>query len=143
MADSHSRREAEAELAEREKRVRGLDIRPLDAATLDRYALQWNVIQEQFVDAPANSVTSAQSLITAVMNDRGYPTEDSGQIMADLSVDYARTIEEFRTAQELSGRVVQRHGQHRGPAAGHGALPLAVPRAARRARPARPTPPPP
>jgi hypothetical protein len=39
------------------------------------------------------------------MNDRGYPTEDSGQIMADLSVDYARTIEEFRTAQELSGRV--------------------------------------
>jgi hypothetical protein len=105
VADSASRREAEAELAEREKRVKGLDIRPLDAATLNRYALQWNAIQEQFVDAPANSVTSAQSLITAVMNDRGYPTEDSGQIMADLSVDYARTIEEFRTAQELSGRV--------------------------------------
>ena len=105
VADAGSRREAEAELAEREKRVKGLDIRPLDAATLNRYALQWNVIQEQFVDAPANSVTSAQSLITAVMNDRGYPTEDSGQIMADLSVDYARTIEEFRTAQELSGRV--------------------------------------
>ena len=104
VADAGSRREAEAELAEREKRVKGLDIRPLDAATLNRYALQWNVIQEQFVDAPANSVTSAQSLITAVMNDRGYPTEDSGQIMADLSVDYARTIEEFRTAQELSGR---------------------------------------
>jgi hypothetical protein len=105
VADAPSRREAEVELAEREKRVRSLDIRPLDAATLNRYALQWNVIQEQFVDAPANSVTSAQSLITAVMNDRGYPTEDSGQIMADLSVDYARTIEEFRTAQELSGRV--------------------------------------
>jgi Tfp pilus assembly protein PilX len=105
VADAPSRREAEAELAEREKRVRSLDIRPLDAATLNRYAIQWNVIQEQFVDAPANSVTSAQSLITAVMNDRGYPTEDSGQIMADLSVDYARTIEEFRTAQELSGRV--------------------------------------
>jgi Tfp pilus assembly protein PilX len=105
VADAPSRREAEADLAEREKRVRSLDIRPLDAPTLNRYALQWNVIQEQFVDAPANSVTSAQSLITAVMNDRGYPTEDSGQIMADLSVDYARTIEEFRTAQELSGRV--------------------------------------
>lgn len=105
VADAGSRREAEAELADREKRVKSLDIRPLDAATLNRYALQWNAIQEQFVDAPANSVTSAQSLITAVMNDRGYPTEDSGQIMADLSVDYARTIEEFRTAQTLSGRV--------------------------------------
>ncbi|MGH3408204.1 MAG: hypothetical protein ACRDRJ_37745 [Streptosporangiaceae bacterium] len=105
VADAGSRREAEAELAEREKRVKSLDIRPLDAVTLNRYALQWNAIQEQFVDAPANSVTSAQSLITAVMDDRGYPTEDSGQIMADLSVDYARTIEEFRTAQALSGRV--------------------------------------
>ncbi len=136
VADADSRRKAEAELAEREKRVKGLDIRPLDAATLNRYALQWNVIQQQFVDAPANSVTSAQSLITAVMNDRGYPTEDSGQIMADLSVDYAGTIGQFRTAQEHQRPRRRRHGQHGGPAAGHGALPLAVPRAARRAGPA-------
>jgi hypothetical protein len=104
VADTGSRRQAETELAEREKRVRSLDIRPLDAAALNRYALQWNAIQEQFVDAPANSVTGAQSLITAVMNDRGYPTEDAGQIMADLSVDHAATLEEFRTAQQLSGR---------------------------------------
>lgn len=104
VADAGSRREAESELAEREKRVQSLDIRPLDAAALDRYIREWNAVQEQFVDAPAKSVTSAQTLITAVMNDRGYPTEDAGQIMSDLSVDYARTLEEFRTAQELSGR---------------------------------------
>jgi len=99
-----SRHEAEAELAEREKRVRGLDIRPLDPAVRDRYASQWTAVQEQFVDNPAHSVTSAQALITTVMAERGYPTEDPSQIEADLSVEHAATIDQFRTAQELSGR---------------------------------------
>jgi hypothetical protein len=105
VADAGSRREAESELAEREKRVRSLDIRPLDTPALDRYIRQWNALQEQFVDAPAKSVMSAQALVTAVMKDCGYPTEDVGQIMADLSVDHAGTLESYRQAQELSGRV--------------------------------------
>jgi hypothetical protein len=104
LADSDSRRQAEAELAAREKRVRSLDIRPLDPAARDRYSSQWMAIQEQFVDSPASAVTSAQGLITSVMTERGYPTEDAGQITADLSVEHASTIDQFRTAQELSGR---------------------------------------
>ncbi|HEX3488247.1 MAG TPA: hypothetical protein VHU92_02860 [Streptosporangiaceae bacterium] len=104
VADTGSQRQAEADLAERERRVRSLDIRSLDAPALDRYIREWNTIQEQFVDAPAKSVVGAQSLITAVMKDRGYPTESTDQIMSDLSVDYASTLQEFRTAQELSGR---------------------------------------
>jgi hypothetical protein len=101
---SDSRRKAEAELTERERRVRKLDIRPLDAGARDRYATEWRTIQEQFVDTPAQAVTSAQTLITSVMNERGYPTEDAEQITADLSVEHAGTIDEFRTAQELSSR---------------------------------------
>lgn len=104
VESAESRHQAEAELAEREKRVRGLDIRPLDPAARDRYASQWMAVQEQFVDSPASSVTSAQALITSVMADRGYPTDDAGQIEADLSVEHARTIDQFRTAQDLSGR---------------------------------------
>ena len=104
VESSDSRRKAEAELTERERRVRKLDIRPLDAAARDRYASEWRTIQEQFVDTPAQAVTSAQSLITSVMTERGYPTEDAEQITADLSVEHAGTIDEFRTAQELSGR---------------------------------------
>jgi Tfp pilus assembly protein PilX len=104
VAETGSQRQAEAELAERERRVRSLDIRTLDAPALDRYIREWNTIQEQFVDAPAKSVVGAQRLITAVMKDRGYPTESTDQIMSDLSVDYASTLQEFRTAQELSGR---------------------------------------
>ncbi|HEY1643289.1 MAG TPA: hypothetical protein VGG35_21560 [Streptosporangiaceae bacterium] len=104
VESSDSRRKAEAELTEREKRVRKLDIRPLDAGARDRYASEWRTIQEQFVDTPAQAVTSAQSLITSVMTERGYPTEDAEQITADLSVEHAGTIDEFRTAQELSSR---------------------------------------
>jgi hypothetical protein len=102
---SDSRFKAEAELAEREKRVKRLDIRPLDPAARASYLAQWTTIQQQFVDSPTDAVTAAQSLITSVMADRGYPTEDVDQITADLSVDHAETLGRFRTAQEISGRV--------------------------------------
>jgi hypothetical protein len=102
---SDSRLKAEAELAEREKRVRGLDLRPLDPAARASYLTQWTTIQQQFVDSPTDAVTAAQSLITSVMSDRGYPTDDVDQITADLSVDHAETLGRFRTAQEISGRV--------------------------------------
>jgi len=99
VMDLGGRRRAEAELTERERRVRDLDIRPLDASQLERYERQWTTVQEQFVDTPAHAVASVQSLITAVMSDRGYPTENEGQIMDDLSVDHASSLEQFRTAQ--------------------------------------------
>jgi Tfp pilus assembly protein PilX len=104
---SDSRRQAEAELAEREKRVKRLDIRPLDPAARASYLAQWTNIQQQFVDSPTEAVAAAQSLITTVMADRGYPTEDVDQITADLSVDHAETLGHFRTAQDISGRVAE------------------------------------
>ena len=102
VENSDSKRKAEAELAEREKRVKQLDIRPLDPATRQRYTGEWATIQQQFVDTPDQAVAGARSLITGAMRDRGYPTEDSGQIMADLSVEHAETLEHYRTAQDLS-----------------------------------------
>jgi hypothetical protein len=101
---SDSKLKAESELAGREKRAKHLDIRPLDAAAQDRYARQWTAIQEQFVDDPVRAVTDAHSLITSVMNDRGYPTENAAQIMADLSVKHASTLENYRTAKDFSSR---------------------------------------
>jgi hypothetical protein len=38
------------------------------------------------------------------MADRGYPVEDSSQIIDDLSVDHAATIGRLRTAQDISAR---------------------------------------
>jgi hypothetical protein len=106
VESSDSRLKAEAELAEREKRVKGLDIRPLDPAARAGYLAQWTAIQQRFVDSPTGAVTSAQALITSVLAYRGYPTEDVDQIAADLSVDHAGTLGRFRTAQEIRGRVV-------------------------------------
>jgi hypothetical protein len=105
VEDSDSRLRAESELAGREKRVRELDIRPLDPAARASYLGQWTAIQQQFVDTPAEAVTAAQSLITTVMTDRGYPTEDADQIVADLSVEHAATLGHYRTAQDISTRV--------------------------------------
>jgi hypothetical protein len=102
--DEHGRREAEAELTERERRVRHLDIKPLSPTARAQYASEWTAVQEQFVDAPQSAVTGAQSLVTAVMKDRGYPTEAFDQTVADLSVEHAATLDHYRAAHDISQR---------------------------------------
>ena len=89
VTEHDSKRQAEAELAERERRVRQLNIRPLEPAARARYSAEWTAVQEQFVDAPQAAVAGAQTLIVAVMKDRGYPTEGHDQTVADLSVEHA------------------------------------------------------
>jgi len=102
--EMNSRRKANAELAERERRVRSLDIRPLDETTRVKYAGEWNAIQERFVDQPEEAVAQAGILVTSVMKDRGYPTEGHDQILADLSVEHANTLDHYRQAHEVSLR---------------------------------------
>jgi hypothetical protein len=99
-----SKRQAEAELTEREHRVRDLDIQPLTSPARADYAGQWETIQEQFVDAPADAVSGAQLLVTAVLTERGYPAEHDDQVLADLSVDYSGTLDRYRAAEEISHR---------------------------------------
>jgi FtsZ-interacting cell division protein ZipA len=102
VAEQKSQLKAENELASRERRVHGLKIRPLSSAARAGYVARWQAIQEDFVDQPEDAVTQAQSLVTAVMNDRGYPTEGHDQIVADLSVEHATTLEHYRTAYGIS-----------------------------------------
>jgi FtsZ-interacting cell division protein ZipA len=102
VSEHSSRREAEAELAEREKHVRELDIRPLSPAARSQYMSEWTAVQEQFVDAPQAAVTGAQTLVSAVMEDRGYPTQPYDQTVADLSVEHASTLDHFRAAHDIS-----------------------------------------
>lgn len=100
--EMRSQRKADAELAERERRVRKLDIHPLDETIRVKYAAEWTAIQERFVDQPEEAVTQAGMLVTSVMKDRGYPTEDHDQIVADLSVEHAGTLDHFRAAHQIS-----------------------------------------
>ena len=100
--EMRSRRKADAELAERERRVHSLDIHPLDETARVKYAGEWTAIQERFVDQPEEAVAQAGILVTSVMKDRGYPTEGYEQILADLSVEHANTLDHYRQAHEVS-----------------------------------------
>ena len=95
-------RKADAELTARQRRVEALDIRPLSAEQQARYSGDWAVIQERFVDAPAAAVSGADTLIWDVMRDRGYPADDRNASIEALSVYHARSLEGYRTTQDLS-----------------------------------------
>jgi hypothetical protein len=97
-----SKRKAESELTGRERRVHGLDVHPLTESARAGYALQWAGIQEQFVDTPEDAVASSQLLVIAVMAELGYPAEDPDQVLADLSVEHAATLDHYRAAEETS-----------------------------------------
>jgi hypothetical protein len=99
-----TRREAEHELAERERRVDDLDIRPLPSEQRQQYAADWLQLQERFVDEPVGAVAAAQRLLLVVMKERGYPTDEQEQRVADLSVHHAGVIDHYRAANELSER---------------------------------------
>lgn len=101
-ADAPSRREAESELREREKRREELDIRPLDQSDRDRFRNRWQDVQAEFVDDPADAVLHADALIQEVMRTRGYPVDDFESRSADLSVDHPDVVEYYRAAHGIA-----------------------------------------
>jgi hypothetical protein len=104
VAEYHSRRKAAAELTRRQRRVHDLDLRELDPAARTRYLQEWAGVQELFVDTPQRAVAEAQRLVMTVMNERGYPTEQDDQILADLSVDHGDVLDHYRVATAISER---------------------------------------
>jgi hypothetical protein len=96
VSDADNRRTAERDLQERTERREQLDIRPLDPQAAMRYRDEWRVVQERFVDSPAEAVAQAHALVTAVLRDRGYPTTDEDERMSMLSVDHADVLDHYR-----------------------------------------------
>ena len=98
------RSRAEQELAEREKRVSKLDIRPLDPAEREEFVDRWKDVQATFVDDPARAVADADSLLADVMRERGYPVRDFEQRAGDISVDHPRVVEHYRAGHDIAVR---------------------------------------
>jgi hypothetical protein len=96
------RREAERELAERQKRHDELELRPLSQDARERYVQQWQVTQGRFVDDPPGAVSEADDLVQRVMRDRGYPVDDFEQRAADISVEHPDLVEKYRTANGIA-----------------------------------------
>ncbi len=102
VADAPTRREAEEQLSERSRRRDEFELQPLPAATRERYLIEWRTIQERFVEDPAGAIGDADDLIQNVMRDCGYPVEDFDQRAADLSVDHADVVEDYRAAHTVA-----------------------------------------
>jgi hypothetical protein len=100
-----SERKAEAQLAERQKRIETLNIRDLDPIEHERFSKQWESVQSRFVDSPRGAVAEADDLVTSLMKTRGYPVSDFDQRAADISVAHPRVVENYRAAHEIALRV--------------------------------------
>jgi hypothetical protein len=96
-----SKRKADAELAERQRRVRALNIRDLSPEQQASYSGDWAAIQERFVDTPVEAVGAAHTLIWNVMRDRGYPADDRTASLDALAVYHGRSMEGYRTTLNL------------------------------------------
>jgi hypothetical protein len=99
-----SRRDAEKELAGRYERRRELQIRALSIEQRQGYAQEWHDVQALFVDTPSDAVREADTLLSRVMRDRGYPVADFEQRASDVSVDHPRVVDNYRTAHAISQR---------------------------------------
>jgi hypothetical protein len=95
-------RQAEHELAARQKRVERLDIHPLEQAQRERFIDAWQATQSRFVDAPAQAIEDADQLVSEVMLARGYPVGDFEQRAADISVDHPIVVENYRAARAIA-----------------------------------------
>jgi hypothetical protein len=101
VEESESRLAADRELINREKRHGQLALREIEPAARQRYAEQWRAVQAQFIDDPAGAVVAGDELVTRLVSDRGYPTEDYDEQLSVLSVEHARTLGSYRDAHGI------------------------------------------
>ena len=81
----------------------------MSPSSRDEYARTWEQTQARFVDDPADALRQADTLIIAVMQERGYPMDDFEQRADDISVDHPDVVQHYRLAHDVSTRV----GDHR------------------------------
>jgi hypothetical protein len=99
-----SRREVDRELRRRKKEHAALELRSISPQDRENYADSWEHVQAEFLDDPSLALTSAERLVSHVLEARGYPGSDAEEQLALLSVEYADSLAGFRTAQEVSRR---------------------------------------
>lgn len=107
--EAESRLRGESELRHREKRIDGLDIRPLDPETRRAYQERWRRLQQHFVDDPPSAVGDADRLVIEIMRERAYPIEDFEQRSADLSVEHPEVVENYRRAHAIAVKQEKGH----------------------------------
>lgn len=95
------RRAAERELAERKQRHDELTLRPLSAASRQRYLAAWDGVQTRFIDRPVLALSEADQLVTQLMGERGYPTDGVRTQEDMLSVEHSAVLDSFRAGHAI------------------------------------------
>ena len=96
---------AEANLADREKRMEKLNIRDLDPMEYERFSKHVAGSAVSFCRFAEGGGRGADDLVSSVMKARGYPVADFEQRAADISVDHPRMVENYRSAHGIALRV--------------------------------------
>jgi hypothetical protein len=102
VSSGDSKREAERQLEDRQRRVERLRIKDLDPGRRREYQGRWRLVQERFVDDPKSAVNEVDTLIRDVMDERGYPVNDFEQQAADLSVNHPKVVSNYRAAHSIA-----------------------------------------
>jgi predicted nucleic acid-binding protein len=102
IAESNGRKQAEQDLAARQRRVEKLDIQPLGETQRRDYGERWRVTQLRFVDDPTASLRDPDQLVGSVMTARGYPMATWDQRASDVSVDHPEVVANYRSGHEIS-----------------------------------------
>jgi hypothetical protein len=98
------RGKAEAALEERERRVAGLEIRPLGPQERAQFTGEWQEVKAVFVESPTEAVHHADRLLVKVMKTRGFPMADFDRRYEDLTVGHAEVARHYREGHEITSR---------------------------------------
>jgi len=104
LAEHGDRAKTEAELRAREERVERLNIVALSPEDKAKFGEAWSALQARFVDNPEGVVLEADHLVRDLMVKRGYPMGDFERRAADISVDYPRVVDAYRSARAIAVR---------------------------------------
>jgi hypothetical protein len=104
VREAGDRRKAEAQLAAREKRVEKLELKTLSDEDRKRFSDAWTALQARFVDDPGWAVAEANRLVKDLLIARGYPVTDFEHRAADLSVDHAHLVTNYRAAHDIASK---------------------------------------
>jgi len=107
IAEAGSQWKAESALEHRAKRVQQLHIRPLDPSEREHFWEKWHELEAKFVDHPGEAVVEADRLVGRVLSVEGYPVLDFDQQVADVSVNHATVVENYREAHRLAVKNAQ------------------------------------
>jgi hypothetical protein len=102
------RREARAELRDRIKRRKAIELHDLSPAAREQYVERWRAVQFGFVDEPGRAVAAAVALVDEVMDERGYRVDPAadGEHPTDrldlVAVDHPQLAADYRSARTAS-----------------------------------------